>query len=60
MRALKVLFMGKRIDSHVLLFSEIEEAAPEKAARNMRRHTLILAFHFVEYDATQISVILGI
>ena len=59
-RALKAPFMGKCIASHALLFSEIEEAAPEKATLNTRRHALILAFHLTEYNASQISVILGI
>ena len=60
MWALKAPFTGKRIASYAPLFSETEEAAPEKTAWKTRRHTSVLTFHLVEYDASQIPVILGI
>ena len=60
MRALKALFTGKRIASHAPLFSETEEAAPEKMARKMRHHSSILAHRLAKYNVSQIFVILSI
>ena len=59
-RALKAPLMGKRITSHASLFLETEEAAPEKVARKTRCYTSTLTLHLVEYNASQISVIVGI